>query len=248
MSEIKSVKFEVEVPIVDGNIPSVIENDSMTLIQLGNAEYILAIKDSVPEVYTDTLKRYFQARFGYGGMVLMRSAGLTTQVVLAEKNQKGYLINLLAEARQGDRIVSSPKVQGLYVPQMIEDHRTDEGEGGFVLMSFAMQVRPCHVCSRLVMPVKDPYIERQAEAVGLVKYGGRHPENSALPVCADCLAQDKVKFTCWLCKQDRPSSHIQESIGDPPDLLCRDCFETVSAKVWDEATDKLTEEHRYDYQ
>ena len=58
----------------------------------------------------------------------------------------------------------------------------------------------------------------------------------------------KADFLCALCNERKSTDKIQESIGDAPEFLCKDCYDTVSAKIWDDKLDELQEAHRYDYE
>lgn len=66
--------------------------------------------------------------------------------------------------------------------------------------------------------------------------------------CIECAANDKITFTCCLCNQTKPSSHLKERFGDPPDFLCNECFNTIPAAVWEKKVDELQKEHRWDYE
>jgi hypothetical protein len=66
-------------------------------------------------------------------------------------------------------------------------------------------------------------------------------------ICQECADAGKADFECFLCKERKPTDRIQERYGDPADFLCKDCYETVPAKVWDDTSDKLMDSHRYDY-
>ena len=40
---------------------------------------------------------------------------------------------------------------------------------------------------------------------------------------------------------------IQDQFGDPSEFLCSDCYETVSAKEWNNIENILIEKHIYDH-
>jgi uncharacterized protein YbaR (Trm112 family) len=65
-------------------------------------------------------------------------------------------------------------------------------------------------------------------------------------ICEECEAAGKSSFVCSLCKQEYPSSDKQESFGDPPEYLCKYCYETVPAKVWKDKRQQLEGAHRWD--
>jgi hypothetical protein len=66
-------------------------------------------------------------------------------------------------------------------------------------------------------------------------------------VCIECLKAGKITFVCSLCEIRKPTSKIQESIGYPPEHLCIDCYETKTAKEWEEILTKLKAKHTYDF-
>lgn len=67
------------------------------------------------------------------------------------------------------------------------------------------------------------------------------------PICKECEAAGKADFLCALCEKRYPSSEVKESIGWPAEFLCKNCYETKPAKIWDEKVDELQEDHRYDF-
>jgi len=67
-------------------------------------------------------------------------------------------------------------------------------------------------------------------------------------ICVECAKEGKDTFICYLCEEERTSDLQQTQHGDPPEYLCTICYESVPAKVWDEAEDKLRASHKYDYE
>ncbi len=66
-------------------------------------------------------------------------------------------------------------------------------------------------------------------------------------ICGDCAVAGKATFVCAHCHNERKTNEIKESVGEPPERLCLTCFKTVTAEVWLNKLEELTEEHRYDY-
>jgi hypothetical protein len=66
-------------------------------------------------------------------------------------------------------------------------------------------------------------------------------------LCTECAAKAASVFTCELCKQERPSDQVEEQFGDPAEYLCKPCYETVPASVWDAAKERLRRSHQYDH-
>jgi hypothetical protein len=66
-------------------------------------------------------------------------------------------------------------------------------------------------------------------------------------ICESCAAENLGSFVCVLCGIERPSEAVQQSIGDPPDYLCKICYDSVTARAWERKIDELEKDHRYDY-
>jgi ssDNA-binding Zn-finger/Zn-ribbon topoisomerase 1 len=67
-------------------------------------------------------------------------------------------------------------------------------------------------------------------------------------ICEECQSSGKATFLCALCNNRKSIDKVQESIGDPPEFLCADCYASVPSKIWDEKLEELQEEHRYDFE
>ena len=67
------------------------------------------------------------------------------------------------------------------------------------------------------------------------------------PICLECEQAGKADFLCAMCDERKTTDKKQESFGDPAEFLCKDCYETKPAKVWDEKVDELQDAHRYDF-
>ncbi len=87
--------------------------------------------------------------------------------------------------------------------------------------------------------------ESQMKAAGIVYK--THSTIDGYSICIECEQAGKSSFLCALCNERKSSDKRKEAIGDPADFLCKDCFETKSAKVWEEKYDELIEEHKYDF-
>lgn len=64
--------------------------------------------------------------------------------------------------------------------------------------------------------------------------------------CVDCVAAGKVKFTCAICEQERTSEFLHEEHYDEAE--CTICYETISAKIWEEWHDEQSQRKRYHYE
>lgn len=65
-------------------------------------------------------------------------------------------------------------------------------------------------------------------------------------ICKPCAEKGLATWTCALCNEPR-TGEPQESIGDPPENLCTNCYESVSAARWQAAVDRLNDRHQFDF-
>lgn len=106
----------------------------------------------------------------------------------------------------------------------------------------------CSVCNAKII---EPNYYNQFQRNYIEKEGIKFKANINIQnkkVCEDCYKQDKVDFKCYLCECKKPISKIKEQFGDPADLLCLDCFSSVTAKKWDDIITELEEMHKWDFQ
>jgi hypothetical protein len=116
------------------------------------------------------------------------------------------------------------------------------------LLKFDVQVYDCDCCGKTAINAygeQRRLLEYQRRTRGMVWY---HSERDGKILCEECAAAGKGAFTCALCGESRSLSLEQESFGYPAESLCTPCFETTPAKIWCEKVDKLTEDHRYDFE
>lgn len=66
-------------------------------------------------------------------------------------------------------------------------------------------------------------------------------------ICTECADIGMAKFTCSLCGNIRSTNEVQESIGEPPDYLCKVCYYSKPASEWCEKKKELWENHKYDF-
>ena len=87
----------------------------------------------------------------------------------------------------------------------------------------------------------------QMKRAGLVFIS--HSKIEEHPICIECEKEGKASFKCSLCNTEKPSNKLKESFGIiATDYLCIDCYESVSAKVWEEKNEEFQEVHKYDYE
>jgi len=122
-------------------------------------------------------------------------------------------------------------------------------------MTFELRVEKCPSCGKPMMDKCKygifPFYtgnnqEAQMKEKGVVFRSTATMGND--PICVECKDADKASFKCALCKEMKPSSKEEESFGDPAEYLCKDCYATVPAKVWDDKAEKLRHDHQYDWE
>ncbi len=125
-------------------------------------------------------------------------------------------------------------------------------------VTFLVEYSKCHTCSKdmiirnknNVLPFPAWYkidIDAQMKKGGFVAQSGKRiDENEDQYICVNCAKNIKTYFLCSLCEKRKSTDRIEEGIGAPSEYLCKDCYETVSAKVWNEKLDLLEEDHKYD--
>lgn len=135
------------------------------------------------------------------------------------------------------------------IPKEIDTHRYEpviEGDWGL----FALPLERCGFCRKqMLSPMKGFHLsstmnqEAQMRAAGLVYRGDSNV--TSFDVCEECVAAGKVAFNCIFCGEYRKSDLYHDSeYGEP---ICKICYESLTAKEWDEKMEALHEAHRYDY-
>lgn len=128
-------------------------------------------------------------------------------------------------------------------------------DGKYVTMF--IPVEECTSCrNKMVLKEKYPGIfsphvtmtqKAQAARIGLHWQHGKFFPGEDL-LCTTCIEAGLATFKCYICKETKATDRIQESIGIlSTDYLCKDCYATVPAKVWDEKLEELEKEHEYDH-
>lgn len=127
------------------------------------------------------------------------------------------------------------------------------GDGKYPYGLFMLQIYRCEICNRLCMhsPVgafpsyNRNNQEAQMKRAGIVALGYSGTEQE--PVCAVCVSENKITITCAICNETRSANDVEERVGSPPEFLCKFCYETVSAKAWQDKMDELRDSHQWDY-
>ena len=133
-----------------------------------------------------------------------------------------------------------------YTPKIIDDHHVE----------MLIHANPCRICKRIMIEKDKGNLfaheffnaqDSQMHSAGLVFESNIKIEGH-YAICQKCADAGKADFLCALCNTRKKTDKIQESIGDPPEHLCKDCYNTITANVWEKKVDELIETHRYDYE
>lgn len=146
-----------------------------------------------------------------------------------------------------------------FTPRLIRDGLIPDTHIGHTYWEFCLELNVCYICRAPMMPVKghqdvalfprwsENNQRAQMERAGIFAMSGVEDKNHD-PICAPCANAGRATIICHLCNAERPSSDVVESIGYPAEYLCRQCYEHVPAKRWEEEKAKLNAAHRYDFE
>ena len=134
-----------------------------------------------------------------------------------------------------------------YIPEVVEKK----------YIKVLLELERCSVCDCLMMDVtglkkvSPKYYKlelvKQLEKAKIQKRSSVYIGSDSW-LCEKCAAEDKARFKCALCRQDKKSSEIKQSFGYQPEYLCTSCYATAPAKIWDEKVTQLREAHRWDFE
>ncbi len=128
-------------------------------------------------------------------------------------------------------------------------------QGSYYYVEFLLRAEKCPCCGKYMVEEHQhgvfPYYcrgnqESQMEKSGIVFIS--FTEVDGKRICIECNDSGKADIKCSLCEKRKKTDMVEESIGWPPDYLCKDCYKTVTAKVWDDKVEELNEEHQYDFE
>jgi len=99
----------------------------------------------------------------------------------------------------------------------------------------------------------------QTECIVTIRYGSHHSirmdtldaaglRDGLLHISGEIERMQNLLYPCSLCEVDYPESELEDQIGCPPEYVCKHCYETISAKEYDEHVGKLRDKHRLDYE
>src|SRR3990167_5573450 len=134
-----------------------------------------------------------------------------------------------------------------YTPKVHENGRYVE---------MLIEAKKCSCCEKIMVDkigyhsIFPKYLrinqEAQMKAAGFVYSTSTLVDDE--PICLECEQAGKADFLCAMCDERKTTDKKHESFGDPAEFLCKDCYETKPAKVWDEKVDELQDAHRYDFE
>ena len=137
-----------------------------------------------------------------------------------------------------------------FIPEVIKEE--NHPIYGLVLV----QLNPCSLCKKFMLSANIQNrcfllyykndIEHQISRAGWVEQSNIKVDDKY--ICRECEREGKADFLCSLCKQRKSTKKIEDSFGDPPEFLCKDCYETIPAKIWNEKRNKLQKIHRWDFE
>lgn len=112
-----------------------------------------------------------------------------------------------------------------------------------------VEILKCKSCeSDMVSPIErsdqSPFTFRLPMS-SQIEQAGRKMAAGAKGVCADCYESGNITENCRICEEDRKPSEIEETIGGKYHL-CKPCYETVSAKEWEDTIDNLRVQVRWE--
>jgi len=131
-----------------------------------------------------------------------------------------------------------------FIPQKIGDK----------YITFLLELSKCYKCKQdmIVCPrYKAPFpfwnkvnFNAQVERANLVIKSNVLVDDHF--ICINCVKSGKADFLCALCEERKSTDKIKDWIGDPAEFLCWDCFNTVTAAIWQAKSADLHEKHKYD--
>lgn len=119
---------------------------------------------------------------------------------------------------------------------------------------FALKCNPCGCCNKPMIPDIDSRLfptwikinqNSQLERSEINVASKSNKDNKQ--ICKVCEAEGRSSFICSLCNMNRKSDLKEFTVGDPESCLCKVCYDTVTAKEWENKKEELFQKHRYDY-
>ena len=133
-----------------------------------------------------------------------------------------------------------------FIPSVLSERR------GLMMVELAR----CPLCDRTMVTqprgrglfalyIVDSF-EKQVQRAGWVMTSSIQVD--ANEICRECADAGKATFLCALCGQRYPTDQKHEQFGDPPEFLCKRCYETATAADWGKRRTELLEAHRWDFE
>lgn len=146
-------------------------------------------------------------------------------------------------------------MQKPFVPQIIKPFADDR----IVYLAMLIEAEICPICQKIMTRAGKSFFnggnfpnamsynfDTQIKNAGVVVMSKIQVDDHC--ICIECANAGKADFLCALCNIRRPTDQVQESFGEPPEYLCKICYETVPAKQWDMKTSELYSQHQYDFE
>ncbi len=117
-----------------------------------------------------------------------------------------------------------------------------------------IRLKRCPICGSFMVDSKLKHLSTDGAAdmaLQVVRAGWHYESDVRVggePICERCKIEGKATVRCALCGEQRSSKQIKESYGYPPEYLCRACYVSVPAAVWEAKVDELEEAHRWDFE
>ena len=136
----------------------------------------------------------------------------------------------------------------LFKPHIIEEIGENNAYGIMLV-----ELRKCPICKKWMLtkgifPAAAYGTDRKAQLERAGWVSQSHSYDTMGEICVECERSGKETFKCCLCGKEQKTSEITDSFGKPAEFLCKSCYSTTPAKIWDEKISRLYDKHRYDYE
>ena len=244
----------LKLPVTSLDAPAIVSSDELTIIALGSNEYILAFTNEVNMPLAKAAAETLAGRYSIPAPIifyLSHFKGFSTEPELGDlKGQLKKLIDEGVRHREDLKI----KIEDFTPHNLRPDEPVSKGRS--IYMDFALEIRTCPICGNPMMPILSEWHghwpkwnrldqKAQMKRAGIHQVGAWSVSKDAY-ICDECASKGLDTFTCDLCHEQRTMDLIQVQEGDPPDFLCKVCYEGVPAKIWTDKLAELDKRHRYD--
>lgn len=134
-----------------------------------------------------------------------------------------------------------------FLPEVI-----DEVNGYGIIL---IRLRKCTYCNAWMFDERKSNLEigkneigEQLKRAGWKRQGELGMSTLGTLICEDCIRNNAESFKCVLCGKKKKSSEIKRCIGYPAEYLCKECYSSVAAEIWDKKVEELEKMHKWDYE